>query len=127
WREAEAAAHILSARLIVLHPEAPRRLEDMPMHELVRRLDILFADQKPDLVLTHRSGELHFDHELTHRATLSALRRQACDVLAYSTCSSDLDPHGQPADCHADITSTIETKLLAVAAHRTQIGKLDLD
>src|SRR5687767_13739828 len=37
--EAEASAKILGAKLVVLYEEKPCRVEDIPMHELVRRFD----------------------------------------------------------------------------------------
>ena len=53
------------------------------MHELVRRFDTLVGDVRPDLVITHSAHDLHWDHGLVNRATVSALRRTPCDLLAY--------------------------------------------
>ena len=43
----------------------------------------LIGDVRPDLVITHSANDLHWDHGLVNRATVSALRRTPCDLLAY--------------------------------------------
>ena len=62
--EAEAAAAMLDADLFVLNEDKPCRVEDIPMHEIVRRMDQLVGDVRPDLVITHSANDLHWDHGL---------------------------------------------------------------
>jgi len=125
--EAATSAQILGARLCVLYQERACRVEDVPMHELVRRFDNLLGDVQPDLVITHSASDLHWDHGLVHRATISSLRRTPCDLLAF-TSSYELNAHSHViGECFADVTPTIETKLAAVAAHATQLPKLNLE
>ena len=38
---------------------------------------------RPDLVITHSAHDLHWDHNLVNRATVSSLRRWPCNLLAY--------------------------------------------
>ncbi|HSN29192.1 MAG TPA: PIG-L deacetylase family protein, partial [Kofleriaceae bacterium] len=81
--EATASADVIDADLFVLYEEKPCRVEDIAMHELVRRFDNIIGDVRPDLVITHSANDLHWDHGLVNRATVSALRRTPCDLLAY--------------------------------------------
>ena len=81
--EAKAGADVIDADLFILYDEKPARVEDIPMHELVRRFDNLVGDIRPDLVITHSAHDLHWDHGLVNRATVSALRRTPCDLLAF--------------------------------------------
>jgi LmbE family N-acetylglucosaminyl deacetylase len=125
--EARAGAAILGADLFVVCDERECRVEDIPMHELVRRFDQLLADLRPELVITHAANDLHWDHGLVHRATVSALRRTPCDLLAYM---SSPEMNAQPralGPCFADISTTIETKLAAIRAHATQLPGLDVE
>jgi LmbE family N-acetylglucosaminyl deacetylase len=63
---------------------------------------------------------------LVHRATVSAVRRCACDLLAYNA-SPDLGPHVRTTGtAFVDITSEIEVKLAAIAVHTSQIGERTL-
>jgi N-acetylglucosamine malate deacetylase 1 len=128
-REAEAGARILGLQLVILNAAATSRVEDIPMHELVRQLDGLVHDVRPDLVITHSAYDLHWDHSLVNRATVSSLRRWPCDLLAYL---SSYEMNAQLSSraigqCFADVTDTIDTKIEAITAHRSQLPKMDVE
>ena len=73
------------------------------MHELVRRFDTIVGDVRPDLVITHSANDLHWDHGLVNRATVSALRRTPCDLLAYLS-SPEMNAQSRSiGKCFADI------------------------
>ena len=125
--EAQAGADEIDADLRILFDEKPCRVEDIPMHELVRRMDQIVGDMRPDLVITHSAFDLHWDHGLVNRATVSALRRTPCDLLAFLS-SPEMNAQARAVgQCFADITLTIDTKLRAIGAHASQVPKLDLD
>ncbi len=125
--EARRGADLLGGRLRVVCEERECRVEDIAMHELVRRFDQVVGDARPDLVITHSLHDLHWDHGLVHRATVSALRRTPCDLLAYLS-SPELNAQTRAlGTCFADISATIETKLAAIRAHETQLSKLDVE
>src|SRR3982751_30118 len=63
--EAQAAAAVIDAEVVVIN-EQPCRVEDVPMHELVRRFDQIVGDVRPDLVITHSANDLHWDHGLVN-------------------------------------------------------------
>jgi LmbE family N-acetylglucosaminyl deacetylase len=125
--EARRGAEILDADLFVLYEERPCRVEDIPMHELVRRMDQIVGDVRPDLVITHSAHDLHWDHGLVNRATVSALRRTPCDLLAYLS-SPEMNSQARSiGQAFADISQTIETKIEAISAHASQLPHLDLE
>ncbi len=120
--EARAGAATLGARLVLLRDDDLSRLEDLAMHELVATYDRLVDEVRPELVITHQVSDLHWDHFLVHRATISALRRAPCDLLAYEA-SPALGAHARTVGpCFVDISSAIETKLAAIACHATQFS-----
>src|SRR5207253_730917 len=82
-KEAAEGARLLGARLRLLYAAEPCRVEDVPMHRLVGRLDEVVGELRPHLVITHSAVDLHWDHRLVHHATVSALRRTPCDLLAF--------------------------------------------
>ena len=128
-KEALRGAAILGAKLAILNPDKSCRVEDLPMHQIVAQMDTLIADYKPDLVITHSAHDLHWDHSLVNRATVSALRRWPCNLLAYVS-SYEMNAQNSTrtvGQCFADITETIERKVAAIAAHETQLPKMDLD
>ena len=125
-REARRGAEILGAKHQVLFPK-PCRVEDIPMHELVRAMDGIISDHKPDLVFTHSSSDLHWDHGLVNRAAISALRRTPSNLLAF-TSSYELNAQSRAiGQCFVDVTQTIDVKMDAISAHVTQLPRLDLE
>lgn len=125
--EAMAGADVIDADLFILYEDKPCRVEDIPMHELVRRFDTIVGDTRPDLVITHSAHDLHWDHGLVNRATVSALRRTPCDLLAFLS-SPEMNAQSRSlGQCFADITKSIDQKIAAISAHRSQVPKLDLE
>jgi len=125
--EAKRGAEVIDADVHILFEGEALRVEDIPMHELVRRMDMIVGDVRPDLVITHSAFDLHWDHGLVNRATVSALRRTPCDLLAFLS-SPEMNAQSRAiGQCFADITNTIETKIEAIKAHASQVAKLDLD
>jgi LmbE family N-acetylglucosaminyl deacetylase len=126
-KEAQAGADVIDCDLRILFDEKPCRVEDIPMHELVRRFDMVVGDWRPDLVITHSAYDLHWDHGLVNRATVSALRRTPCDLLAFLS-SPEMNAQSRAiGQCFADVTKTIEHKIDAIRAHESQVAKLDLE
>jgi LmbE family N-acetylglucosaminyl deacetylase len=125
--EAKAAAKVIDANLVIVYEDKPCRVEDIAMHELVRRFDNIVGDVRPDLVVTHSANDLHWDHGLVNRATVSALRRTPCDLLAYLS-SPEMNAQSRSmGNCFADITGFVDTKIEAIACHKSQLPKLDLE
>jgi LmbE family N-acetylglucosaminyl deacetylase len=125
--EARTSAQLLEVNLRVLFDDKPCRVEDVPMHELVRRFDQIIGDVRPDLVITHSANDLHWDHGLVNRATVSALRRTPCDLLAFMS-SPEMNAQARSmGTCFADITAHIDTKIKAIACHQSQVAKFDLE
>jgi LmbE family N-acetylglucosaminyl deacetylase len=125
--EAHAGAATLGASLRILFDERPCRVENVAMYELVRRFDHIIADLRPGLVITHSANDLHWDHELVYRATVSALRRTPCDLLAYMS-SPEMNALARcVGECFADITTTLDVKLAAIRRHTSQLANFDID
>jgi LmbE family N-acetylglucosaminyl deacetylase len=124
--EANKGAEALGAKLSVLFPN-PGRVEDIPMHELVRAMDSLINEVHPDLVLVHSASDLHWDHGLVNRAAISALRRTPANLLAF-TSSYELNAQSRAiGNCFVDITQTMGAKMAAISAHVTQLIRLDIE
>lgn len=127
YAEALAGARVLGGRVVLLVDDKQCRVEDVPMHDLVARFDGMVSSTRPDLVITHSANDLHWDHSLVNRATVSALRRTPCDLLAFLS-SPEMNAQSRAMGaCFADISSTIDDKIAAISAHKSQLPKLDLD
>ena len=128
-QEAAAGADILGIKLQIMNPGRKCRVEDIPMYELVRQMDGFVNDVRPDLVITHSAHDLHWDHGLVNRATVSSLRRWSCDLLAYMSSyemNAQLSSRAM-GQCFADVTATIDKKIAAISAHKSQLARMDVE
>jgi LmbE family N-acetylglucosaminyl deacetylase len=124
--EALAGAKLMGVKLAVLN-KTSCRVEDIAMHSLVAQFDAIVADVKPDVVITHSHQDMHWDHGLVNRATVSSLRRWPCDLLAYIS-SYEMNAQTKSlGQCFVDITDTIETKLAAISLHTSQLPNMDVE
>lgn len=138
--EAKRAAKLLGAQF---HPPVADDLEIFYEVKLLRRVAALIREVKPDIVLTHSPQDYMEDHMNTSRLAVTAAfsrgmpnfvtkpRRKAIqgDVTVYHAM-----PHGlrdglrqriRP-DAFVNTTSVHETKLAALAEHRSQQDWLDV-
>ncbi len=125
-KEAARGAEALGSRLLLLF-DKQTRVEDIAMHELVRAMDTVIGDLRPDLVFVHSANDLHWDHGLVNRAAISSLRRTPANLFAF-TSSYELNAQSRViGQCFVDISATMGSKLAAISSHVTQLTRLDLE
>jgi LmbE family N-acetylglucosaminyl deacetylase len=88
--------------------------------EITSELTRLVDRCEPDLVLVGSRHDTHQEHAYVYQAVVSAMRRSRASVAAYCGNSTTLD--FRPT-IFVDISSVVETKLEALAQHRSQAGK----
>ncbi len=105
------------------------RFDTMPLLEIVRMVEKIVDDFRPDMVLTHHSGDLNVDHEITNRAVLTATRpTEQCKVrriLAFEIPSSTEWSFGQlersfSPNLFCDVSLTMGRKLKAMEMYATE-------
>jgi len=74
---AEAACGILGATIACFGDFPDNRLDTIPLLEVVKFVEALVAEHRPDTVLTHHGGDLNIDHRRAHQAVETACRPQA--------------------------------------------------
>jgi LmbE family N-acetylglucosaminyl deacetylase len=122
--EMEAAArHLGIGSTRVLFPGKDMRLESVPMIELVTALDAVLAEGCDECYFPEPSHNL--DHRRTHEAVLAALRpagRQAPRLVATyeGTVVGWPSPAGPGGRLYVDVTTTLEAKVAALLAYRSQ-------
>jgi LmbE family N-acetylglucosaminyl deacetylase len=125
---AEAAARALGARppRSLLFPD--NRLDTVALLDVVRRIEECMAEVRPDIVYTHHAGDLNIDHELVHRAVLTACRPlPGSTVRALYTfevlSSTEWRPGARPFDPvrYVDIGATLERKMAALRCYGAEM------
>ena len=118
-REAERAADVLGAELMVL---------DIPPLELghtrsvIKRFDHMLAEVSPDVIYTHWNSDSHQDHVAVSLATITATRDNNCALLMYEqTIPGGIVPWGFRAQSYVDITPYMHIKMQSIGMHKSQI------
>ena len=134
-REGEqlAAAELLGVREVVFLRHPDQSLEDTP--EFRKELVRVIRKYRPNTVVTadpYRRYIWHRDHRILGRVVLDAIFPYARDIHAYPDLyEQGFEPHrvreillwGSPDTNHRlDITDTFDTKMAALACHKSQIN-----
>ncbi len=127
-----AAADLLGVREVVFLRHPDQSLEDTP--EFRKEFVRLIRTYRPNTIVTadpYRRYLWHRDHRIVGRVMLDAVFPYARDVHAYPDLYEEgLEPHkvrevllwGSPdTNCRLDITDTFDTKMAALACHKSQI------
>ena len=118
--EAKDSSTILGCELRVLMEGGCHRIEDLKNYELVGLLDRLVKDVQPAAVLTHGPTDFHRDHVQIYHATVSAQRLLQFDLFSYLPTMCRPVPVPFQPRAYIDVSHTIDTKLRAIAAHKSQ-------
>ena len=118
--EASDSAAILGCELRILLESGCKRIEDLKNYQLVGLLDELVKQSRPAAVLTHGPTDFHHDHVTVYHATVSAQRLTQFDLYSYVPTMTRPVPVPFAPNAYVDISSTMDTKLQAIAAHKSQ-------
>jgi len=105
------------------------RFDTVPLLDVVKHIEGLIDEIRPDAIYTQHGGDLNVDHEITFRATLTATRpmqgHSLHAVYAYEVASSTEWAFGQFAPRFSpqmffDIEASLEKKIKAMAQYTSE-------
>jgi LmbE family N-acetylglucosaminyl deacetylase len=73
-KSAEAALKILGAEAPMFLDFPDNAMDGVPLLDIVKKIEEAVARVKPSIVYTHHGGDLNVDHQVTHRAIMTACR-----------------------------------------------------
>lgn len=71
---ARAAGALLGIKKIHAFGLPDNRLDSLPLLDIVRPLEGLIEQLRPEIIYTHHHGDLNVDHRLAHQAVMTACR-----------------------------------------------------
>ncbi len=71
---AKKASRILGANPPVFTEMPDNRMDSMPLLDIIKKVEPVISKTDPDVVYTHHGNDLNIDHQLTHRAVMTACR-----------------------------------------------------
>jgi LmbE family N-acetylglucosaminyl deacetylase len=129
---AQQAADTVRAKEPVLCKLPDNRLDTVPLLDVVKLVEDLIEKFKPSVIYTHHSGDLNVDHGVVNRAVLTATRpipgQPVREIYAFEVPSSTewafqrLEPTFRP-NVFVDISTTLDTKVSALACYDTETRK----
>jgi LmbE family N-acetylglucosaminyl deacetylase len=126
---ARAANATLGVQSLSLHGFPDNRFDSVNLLDIVKVVEGLIGKYQPKTVLTHHIGDLNIDHQIAHRAVLTATRPLAghCvrNVLTFEVPSSTEWAFSTPSpfvpNVFLDIEASLEAKVAALACYESEV------
>lgn len=110
---------------------ADNRFDSVDLLDIVKAVERMIGELKPEIIYTHYSGDLNIDHQYTARAVLTAARPigdySVREIYAFETLSStewNFDHSAHPAFCpnvFVDITDYYDKKEQAMNCYVSEL------
>jgi N-acetylglucosamine malate deacetylase 1 len=127
---AHAANATLGAASIQLFGFPDNRLDSIDRLDVIKEVEKQIVRLKPNIVVTHHSGDINIDHRVIHEAVVTACRPQPSNtvkrLMAFEVASSTewQTPGSAPVfqpDWFEDITPFVDLKLKALEAYHSEL------
>lgn len=103
------------------------KFDSIPILEIVKFIEKIKKQIKPDIIFTHYEGDLNIDHKVTYNAVITATRpmvgETVKEIYSFEILSSTEwnFPVVFSPDTFFDITGSIEKKIKAMNAYKSEI------
>jgi LmbE family N-acetylglucosaminyl deacetylase len=128
--ESKRANKILGAKKIFFEDFPDNRFDTVPLLSIIKSIEKVMQETKPDVIFTHHHGDLNIDHQITNKAVLTAARPvgdySVKKILAFEVLSST-EWHAKnrreifSPNTYVDISKTIGKKLSAMRCYKSEI------
>jgi LmbE family N-acetylglucosaminyl deacetylase len=128
--QARAAAAVIGAGLVAFGGLPDNRFDELPLLDVVKRVERWLDERQPEVVYTHHPGDLNIDHGITARAVLTATRPvpgyHVREVYGFEVPSSTewafqrIEPAFRP-NVFMDVAKTIELKIRALQHYTGEV------
>ena len=106
--------------------------DSVPLLTIVKKIEEIKEKIKPEIIFTHHIGDMYIDHQLTHKAVLTATRpmKDECVKTIYAMeipSSTEWNSYSKDTvfvpNTFVDITETIDKKVDAMALYKSELRK----
>jgi LmbE family N-acetylglucosaminyl deacetylase len=129
-KAARSAAKVLGAQSITLESFPDNQFDEPPLLSIVKCVEKVLDEIRPDVVYTHHPSDLNIDHKITFQAVLTATRPlpncSVKELYTFETPSAtewsfhQNHPVFKP-NVFIDVSQSIEIKLQAMEFYETEI------
>jgi LmbE family N-acetylglucosaminyl deacetylase len=127
---ARKACNILGAHSVSFGEFPDNRMDTVALLDIVRPIEALVAEYRPDTVFTHHAGDVNIDHRRIHDAVVTACRPQGAHPVRTLLCfevpsSTEWQlPGSAPIfapNWFVDISDTLDRKLAALESYAVEL------
>jgi LmbE family N-acetylglucosaminyl deacetylase len=126
----QQAAKTLGAREVIIHNLPDNRFDTVPLLDIIKIVEEAVAHLAPEIIYTHHGGDLNIDHQVVHRAVLTATRpvrgQPVREIYAFEVPSSTewafqrFEPTYRP-NVFVNISDTLQTKVEAMLCYESEV------
>ncbi|MCX5807584.1 MAG: PIG-L family deacetylase [Proteobacteria bacterium] len=126
-KQAYDAAHVVGVKEVYLFDFPDNRFDSIPLLDIVKTVENIKIDIKPDIVFTHYEKDLNVDHKITYKAVIVATRplkdETVKELYTFKTLSSTEwnYPLNFVPDVFYDISNTLDIKLKAANMYKSEL------
>jgi len=126
----QMAAETLGVESVTYCNFPDNQMDTIPLIEVVQSIEKEINQLMPEIIYTHHIGDLNVDHQLTHKAVITACRPQpdfcvkeiyAFEVLSSTEWSAPYVCDGFNPNMYVDITEFYEKKVQALHAYEQEM------
>lgn len=131
YRAAELANEIVGVKQLKLLDFPDNRMDSVDLLDIVKQVELLIEEFKPNIIYTHHVGDVNIDHQMIHRAVITATRpipgnHLVEEVLFFETASSTewMTPGTATPftpNYYVNIDETLHLKLKALEAYEYEM------
>ncbi len=128
-KQSRNAASVLGVKDLFMYDLPDNRFDTVALLDIIKPVEKLIERLKPHTIFTHHTGDLNIDHQLVHRAVLTATRPMAdCPVKSIyafevpSATEWSFDQfNGFAPNYFVDISSFVDKKVEAMAQYSGEL------
>jgi len=121
------ANRIIGIKDIILKDLPDNRFDSLPLLDVVKIIDKVKKDKKPDIIFTHYPNDLNIDHGITYRAVITAARplwgETVKEIYSFEVASSTEwnFPLSFSPDTFFDVSEFLGLKLKALKEYKVEM------
>jgi LmbE family N-acetylglucosaminyl deacetylase len=128
-RQAEEANKLLGIKKIFFYDFPDNRFDTVPFLDIVKVIEKIKNQIKPEIIFTHYEKDLNIDHQITYKAVITAARpleeETVKEIYSFEIPSSTewTYPLSFSPNMFYDISETIDVKIKALKEYKSELKK----
>lgn len=126
-RHVYKANKIIGVKDVILKDLPDNRFDSLSLLDVVKIVEKVKNDKKPDIIFTHYQNDLNIDHQITYRAVITAARpiwgETVKEIYSFEVASSTewSYPLTFSPDVFFDVSETLDVKLKALKEYKVEM------